>query len=229
MFEEAQPRRSRAYLHAVGSAPPQIPDGTLMELTALLAGEPWTDHPESVHPTLGSVARCVYDHSSLAARADLLPLAPSLIGTATAGLEIPARLVVTCVSTALSSPVPARIGAQESRRLHAARRTALYLLARADAHGEEGVEGHAQPRLLTRVWLWALGPVPLAEPIYRRVVSAEVVAEAVAVTARASGDERDQRLSCLLRWCLALTRRLQPEGSGATPEGPSRSRSARRS
>jgi hypothetical protein len=216
MFEEAQPRPRSARLHAVGSRRPvETPEGCLMEITARLAGEPWTDHPECVHATLGSVARSVYDHSSAAARAELLPLAPSLIGTAVAGFETSARLVATCVSTALCSPVPERIAAEESRRLEAARRTAMYLLARSGATDPDAGAGtEPPPRLRTRMWLCALDPLRLTEPLYRRLVSAEVVAEAVAVAARASGSERDRRLSQLLRWCVTLTRRTQGKRPG---------------
>lgn len=215
MFEEAQGRRSSARLYAVGSHRPEPPDGCLMEIAARLAGEPWTDHPECVHPTLGAVARGVYDHSSTEARRGLLPLAPSLIGTASTGLETSARLVATCVSTALSSPVPERIADDEAGRLEAARRTALYMLARCEPPGAQAEPGEdIRPRMLTRMWLRSLDPLRLTEPVYRRLVSAEAAAEAVAVTARASGDERDRRLSQLLRWCIALTRRLRDERPG---------------
>lgn len=234
MHEEAPQRQSRAPLYAVGSRKAPPTDLCLMEIAAKLAGEPWTDHPECVHPTLGAVARGVYDHTSEAGRAALVPLAPSLIGTACTGLELSARLVATCVSAALSSPLPERIAADRSQRLQAAQRTAFYLMARAGRRAagrggaaDEGPDGGPgrgpelgpaggeappgaddEPRPITRLWLHLLDPVGLTEPVYRRLVSPEVVAEAVLVTARASGDAADQRLSQLLRWCIDLTRRV---------------------
>jgi hypothetical protein len=229
MFEEAQSRRSRTPLYAVASRRPAPPERCLMEVASWLAGEAWTDHPECVHQTLGAVARGVYDHSSRAARTELMPLAPSLVGTARSGLELPARLVGTCVSTALSSPLPERIGADQARRLHAARRTALYLMSRAGgADGavsgegdEDGEDGGL--RTTTRMWVRVLDPLRLTEPVYRRLVSPEAAAEAVAVTACASGEERDQRLSRLLRWCIGLARRTGDDGpgNGATGSRPS--------
>lgn len=206
MFEEARPLRP--HLRVVGSGPAVDPDMSLIRLAARLGGEPGNDYPECVHPTLGAVARGVYDHSSDAAKPALLPLAPRLLGTACTGLDVPARLVATCVSTALASPLPDRIDPDRSRRLEAARRTAFYLISRAG--GGADADREQVPRMATRVWLHLLDPFRLTEPTYRRLVSAEAAAEAVVVTARASGDACDERLSQLLRWCIDLTRRLTP-------------------
>jgi hypothetical protein len=210
MYEDAPRRSSRPPLYAVGSRRTGTSED-LMEIAAKLAGEPWTDHPECVHPTLGAVARGVYDQTSEPGRAALLPLAPSLVGTACTGLELSARLVATCVSAALSSPLPERIAADRSHRLQTAQRTAFYLMSRAGRRAgqdrEPGSDAEQEPRPITRLWLHLLDPVGLTEPVYRRLVSPEVVAEAVVATARASGDAADQRLSQLLRWCIDLTRR----------------------
>jgi hypothetical protein len=205
MFEEAQPWPHRP-LRAVGPDDAAPPDRRrLMDLVGELAGE-WTDHPECVHPTLGAVARGVYEHSSEDARAALMPLAPSLLDTVCKGLDLSARIVATCASTALASPVPERIDADHSRRLEAARRTAFYLMARERASGSVG-DGADAPRMATRTWVHLLQPFGLTEPWYRRVVSSQAAAEAVVVVARASGDARDERLSQLLRWCIDLARR----------------------
>ncbi len=63
-----------------------VSDGAcLMELASLLAGEPWSDHPASVHPVLGAVARAVNDRVSDTSRSRLAPLAPLtplMVGTA---------------------------------------------------------------------------------------------------------------------------------------------------
>jgi hypothetical protein len=72
----------------------------LLELVSTLAGEPWSDHPRCVHPVLGSIARRVNDACSDAARDDLVPLAPVLIGTASA--PVSALLAQRCARAALS-------------------------------------------------------------------------------------------------------------------------------
>jgi len=209
VFEEARPsrpHRPHRPLRAVGADTTTAPVTSLIDLAARLGGEPWTDHPECVHPTLGAVARGVYEHCSDAAKPGLLPLAPSLLDTACTGLDLSARLVATCVSTALASPLPDRIDVDRARRLEAAGRTAHYLMSREGAGASAHDEDH-RPRVTTRMWVHLLDPFGLTEPMYRRQVSLNAVAEAVVVTARASGDSRDERLSQLLRWCIDLTRR----------------------
>lgn len=229
MFDEAQRRPGRPRLYAVGSKESAGPEGSLIEVTSRLAGEPWTDYPSCVHPTLGAVARSVYDHSSDDGRRGLLPLAPALIGTANTGLEVPARIVATCVSTALASPRPERIPADRSRRLRAARRTALYLLGRTcgpESAAATHLDREEETRRATRMWVRALDPLRLTEPVYRVLVSPGAAAEAVAVAAAASGGDGDQRLSQLLRWCIGLARSLAAEehtdgGGGDERSGPS--------
>lgn len=180
--------------------PAEEPDECLLEFVGRLAGEPWTDHPSCVHPTLGAIGRAVHDYSSKEGRPALRPMAPAFIGTAAIGVETPARLVALCVSTALSSPGAARIAPDERRRLTDARRTARYLLAEHRTDGEEPCLSGA-----ARWWYPVLSRIRLDEPFYRCFVATEQAAEAVAVTARASGPERDARLRQLLRLCIALT------------------------
>lgn len=185
-------------------------DGSLLEVTAKLAGEPGTDHPSCVHPTLGSIARAVDEHSSEAAREALRPLAPELIGTALPGFDTSARLVAMCVSTALASPGNEHITADENRRLSAARQTALHLLRGRGAGYALAVDfpdGEPQLRGVARWWVPALGVVGLSERFYRCFVATGHVAQAVAVTARVSGTARDLRLRQLLRMCIAATPR----------------------
>ena len=165
----------------------------VLERVSKLAREPWTDRPSCVHPVLGSIARVVHDHSSRAGRRALLPLAPSFIGTAQPGLEISARLVALCVSTALAGPEG--LSSDERARLTRSHETALYLLAdRPDGQ---------QPGGIARWWLPVFDRVRLSEPFYRTFVATEHAAEAVAVTARASRGDGDLRLKRLLKQCLA--------------------------
>jgi hypothetical protein len=51
-----------------------------MEFASYLAGERWSDHPSCTHPLLSQLARGVNDHISDEARADLVPLIPSVVG-----------------------------------------------------------------------------------------------------------------------------------------------------
>ncbi|WP_211754370.1 hypothetical protein [Nocardioides gansuensis] len=51
-----------------------------MELASVLAGERWSDHPACTHPLLAELAREVNDHTSDAARQQLAPLIPSVVG-----------------------------------------------------------------------------------------------------------------------------------------------------
>lgn len=208
MSDEA-PRKREPHLRTGDARTGPGADGSLMDVVGRLAGEPGIDHPSCVHPVLGAVARSAYDLSSEKGRASLLPMAPSLLGTACtgpAGLEMSARLVATCVSTAFAGAAIERIGDDESRRLETARRTALYLLAGCGATIGSGelTSEDPQPRRITRWWLRALEPVRLTEPVYRVLVAPEMVARAVGTVARTSGEECDQRLRRLLRWCVAV-------------------------
>jgi hypothetical protein len=78
----------------------------LMEATALLAGEPHTDRPATVHPALAALARVVNDAVSDAARPTLLPLAPRMIGTAAADPALSGDLVALCSRAALAVALP---------------------------------------------------------------------------------------------------------------------------
>jgi hypothetical protein len=165
----------------------------VLELVSKLAREPWTDHPSCVHPTLGSIARAVHDHSSRTGRRALLPLAPQFLATAQPGLDISARLVALCVSTALTGP--GEITRDERSRLGRAHQTAIYLLASRPAGQKPG--GGA------RWWLPVFDRLGISEQFYRNFVATEHAAEAVAVTARSSDGDTDLRLRQLLRQCLA--------------------------
>jgi hypothetical protein len=77
-----------------------------MEATALLAGEPHTDRPATVHPVLAALARVINDAVSDPARPALLPLAPRMIGTASAGPALPGALVALCGRPALAVVLP---------------------------------------------------------------------------------------------------------------------------
>jgi hypothetical protein len=133
-------------------------------------------------------------------------MARALVDTASIGFEAPARLVAPCVATALASPDQDQITAEESRRLATSRSTALYLLGRCGAGTDDSDRDHVgDTRGAPRWWMRLMDPFRLTEPFYRVLVAPDAAATAVAVTARASGADRDQRLRQLLRWCIAVT------------------------
>jgi hypothetical protein len=182
----------------------------LIDVVAVLAGEPWTEWPSRVHPALVAVAHGVHEHSSRVGREALLPMAPTLVDTARRGLETSARVVATCVSTALASPGPERITDEEHERLCLAHETARYLLARgsqgrvpAGRLGEAGQADDADARARAAWWVRLPGATLLVEPVYRRFAAPDAAALAVAVAARARATDRDLRLRRLLRWCVA--------------------------
>ncbi|HET7385559.1 MAG TPA: hypothetical protein VFX00_11015 [Pedococcus sp.] len=51
-----------------------------MELASYLAGEKWSDHPACTHRLLAALARDVNDHVGDAARRELAPMIPEVIG-----------------------------------------------------------------------------------------------------------------------------------------------------
>lgn len=82
---------------AVGRLPDRLPvlgigrhsEGSeelcVMEAAAWLAGEPWSDHPRSVHPAIADIARWVNDRVDDATRQSLWPLVIASLDTAAAG------------------------------------------------------------------------------------------------------------------------------------------------
>jgi hypothetical protein len=201
------------YVHA-SSRPAS--EGCLLQIVSLLAREPWTDRPTCVHPTLGSIARVAHDCCSESGRAALRPLAPQFVGTARPGFATSARLVALCVSTALASPDRGCITEEEDNRLFRWQQTAMHLLRRSGSCGEEPRRFESCPgsrlRGASRWWFPMLEPLRLAEPFYRAWVSGEQAAEAVAVTARASGTEADRRIQQLVRACLSVAGPASPGG-----------------
>ena len=58
----------------IGRHQPSDGKACAMEAAAWLAGEPWTDHPRSVHPVIAGVARGANDRASWRDRQTLWPL-----------------------------------------------------------------------------------------------------------------------------------------------------------
>jgi len=68
-----------------GKHEPNSEQGCVMEAASWLAGEPWSDHPRSVHPVIASVARRVNDEIDDDERQSLWPLVAASLGTARRG------------------------------------------------------------------------------------------------------------------------------------------------
>jgi hypothetical protein len=75
--------------------------GCFMEFASYLAGESWSDHPECTHPLLSELARGVNDHTSDAARPQLVELIPSVIGIRTDDIRLDVRLALRSAWEAL--------------------------------------------------------------------------------------------------------------------------------
>lgn len=72
-----------------------------MEYASLLAGAGWSDHPDCTHPLLALVAREVNDEISDAARVELVPMIPSVIGLSPTDPRFPPALVTRCIHLVL--------------------------------------------------------------------------------------------------------------------------------
>jgi len=178
-------------------------DVGLIDLVAAIVGEPGSDTPGGVHPTLAAVGEAVSDLSSATGRRALRPWAPSFPDTSHFGLTTPARLVNLCTSAALASP--GELAAREARRLESARRLARSLLP----------ESEAAPAGAAPWWLPAARLLRFDEPLYRCFVAPAQAVAAVGIVARnCSGRDRDQRLRTLLGQCLTNVPRGEPNPPG---------------
>jgi hypothetical protein len=112
----------------------------LMEATALLTGQPLTDHPVGVHPLIAAVARIVNDAVSDPARQQLLRFAPAAAGSATDDPRVVDELVVLVCGRALPVVLPIwapaiRRALRDAHRRHGQNRQSLtrWQLRRAEA------------------------------------------------------------------------------------------------
>jgi hypothetical protein len=99
----------------------------VLELASVLAGEPWSTRPRSVHPALAAVADVVNDALADDRRPLITPLAPWLPGTSTRDARVWPALARVCEQAAASTtgqnqPGP-RAGRPDRRRLDRALRS----------------------------------------------------------------------------------------------------------
>lgn len=195
----------------------------LMELASMLAGEPFSDSPQSVHPVLASVARAVNDRVGDGTRSRLARLVPMMLHTDDTGLQGCAAVVVACADAALATEhcdMATRCG------LEAARRRARRVLAGRALSAHLRTHRSAAPLAGLLDWAYCHGAVLRT-------------AEAVAVVANAdpgASQDEDEKLESLLVACASaaseiagtptcpptapLTELLPPAGTGAEPGAP---------
>ena len=175
----------------------------------MLAGEPWSDSPQSVHPVLASVARAVNDRVGDDTRSRLSRLVPMMLDTEDTGLHGCAAVVAACAEAALDTEdcdMATRCG------LEAARRRARRILG-----------GRATSARMRSNRLGA----PLAEVLDWAYCHGAVLrtAEAVAVVANADlGTDRDEdeRLERLLDACAAAASEIARTTRAVPSESASR-------
>lgn len=90
----------------------------LLEYTSLLAGESFSDKPNSVEPTLAALVRILNDALDPDARSELAHLAPALIGTAGGGASARHAVVELVTDLGLSVPVPLLVPAMRRGLRH---------------------------------------------------------------------------------------------------------------
>jgi hypothetical protein len=78
----------------------------LMEATALLSGQPFSDRPAGVHPLIADIARIVNDAVSDPARQQLLRFAPAAAATATDDPGAVDRVVIVVCERAVPVALP---------------------------------------------------------------------------------------------------------------------------
>jgi len=204
-----------------------------MELTSLLAGERWSDHPPCTHPLLAQLAQQVNDHTSDAGRQQLVPLIPSVVGrrgndrtwlrlavavAASAILEVPEGTQRVLAAGLLRAE---QLCAQTGPDLAAARRDARHAL--------ELVPGAV-------TWVERLGVHDrINGKTFTKRCAPTMIRCAVEGIVRSDGPDTDRRLRALLEVGITacpppMTPTGDPASNGGTPmTGPARPRPALRS
>lgn len=173
----------------------------LMELASMLAGEPWSDSPQAVHPVLASVARAVNDRVGDDTRSRLARLVPLMLHTDRTGLAGCAAVVAACAGAALDTEdcdMATRCG------LEAARRRARRILGGRALSARLRAHRIAVPLAGLLDWGYCHGAVLRT-------------AEAVAVVANADpgGRDEDETLERLLTACAGAAAEIA--GTGGSP------------
>ena len=102
----------------------------LMELASVVAGEPFTDHPQCVHPALALAARVVNDQVGDPVRQSLVALLPQMMSGPRRDLRAGPVIALSCLDSALAH--------DDDRRLRLRQRRLVSYLHRLDASGSTG-------------------------------------------------------------------------------------------
>jgi hypothetical protein len=89
----------------------------VMELASVLAGEPFSDRPECVHPTLAKVARMVNDQVGDDERQRLVPLLPQMMSGPRTGERIGLIIALSCLDHVASDAAPRKLTRHRKRVL----------------------------------------------------------------------------------------------------------------
>src|SRR4051794_40886890 len=111
----------------------------LMELVSVIAGEPFTDHPQCVHPALALAARVVNDQVGDPVRQSLVPLLPQMMSGPRSDRRAGPVIALSCLDAALAR--------DDDRHLRARQRRLLGYLHRLDDRGSLGRMGDLRCRL----------------------------------------------------------------------------------
>jgi hypothetical protein len=195
-----------------------------MEFASLLAGEPWSDHPDCTHPLLAALARDVNDQVGDEARREIAPLVPQVIGLNPPGPIIDALLAreVALAALPIASAKRQRVAAVGLLRCEQVLnelegRPADHVSARV----ESALDGVPDARDWARTFC-GVGFGRLKKFSSRSAPT--IVHSAVVGIAEAAVDDPDQRLVDLLRRsiadCAAWMRRTATVADEQCHEGP---------
>ncbi|MFD1719458.1 hypothetical protein [Georgenia deserti] len=189
-----------------------------MELASYLAGERWSDRPSCTHRLLAHLARLVNDCTSDAARPQLAPLVPSVIGLTSTDPRWDHEIALLTATRAL--PVVAE---ETQRSLAVGALSVDRMLAAGDGR---------DPDTLRTTTALALREAPLAAQWARRFISHGVVGPvrfhpgpvildfAVPGIATACVPDSDERLRILLADAVAVCRGLARGYRASAEAGP---------
>lgn len=180
-----------------------------MELASVLAGEPWTDHPQCTHPLLGQLARMVNDRTNDEHRSALAVHIPSIVGLR--GTDdvrwVLGLTAAVAVQASYEAPEPTQ------RALAAGMLRAVQLTERLGPPAIPGTEGlTAALERIPSAHRWALdfvGDRPIKERRYVRHSAPAIIKCAVEGAASAAAPDPDGRLRALLEVGIDTARRLE--------------------
>lgn len=181
-----------------------------MELASYLAGERWSDAPACTDPSLAGLARMVNDATSDAARPELAPLVPSVVGVSGLPPTFAGDLALLAVDHAI------RVAAASHQRALAV--GTLRLLDDRSATSSASLRTRAQLALrdVPDAHRWASRFLDRVVVPSRHAPSSALLEVSVTSLATACVPDGDARLRALLTEGVELARSVA--SAGAAPE-----------